>query len=43
MLAGVLGTWPIIAGTGEEEERWKGEEWNMEGEGLRAISNRSDI
>ena len=43
MLAGVLGTWPIIAETGEEEKRWKRKEWNMEGEDLRAILNRSNI
>jgi len=43
MLVGVLGTWSIIAETGEEEERWKEKEWNMEREDLRAILNRSDI
>jgi len=26
-LVGVLGTWPITAGTGEEEGRWKGGGW----------------
>ena len=43
MSVGNLGIWPIIAKTREEEEQWKGEEWNMEEEGLRIISNRSDI
>jgi len=38
-----LGIWPVIAGTREEEEQWKGEEWNMEKEDLRVILNRSDI
>ena len=43
MLAEVLGIWPIIARTGEEEEQWKGEEWNMEGEDLRVTLNRLNI
>ena len=37
----VLGIWPVIAEIGEEEEQWKGEEWNMEGEDSRTILNRS--
>ena len=43
MLAGVLGIWPNIAETGEEEKQWKREEWNMKGEDLRATLNRSNI
>ena len=40
---GVLGTWPIIVETGEEEEQWKKEEENMEGKGSRKISKKLDI
>ena len=35
MLVGVLGTWPVIAGIGEEGEQWREEEWSMEEEELR--------
>ena len=43
MLAGVLDIWPVTVGTGEREEQWKGEEWNMKGEDLRATLNKSYI
>ena len=35
MLVGVLGTWPVIVGTGEEGGRWKEGGWNMVEEELR--------
>jgi len=43
MLVGVLGIWLIIAGIEEEEEQWRGEEWNMGEECSRAILNKLDI
>ena len=39
----VLGTWPAIAGIGEEGSQWMEEGWNMEEEGSRATSNKLDI
>jgi len=35
MLVGVLDTWPIIAGIGEEGEQWREEEWSIEEEESR--------
>jgi len=39
----VLGTWPVIVEIEEEEEQWRGEEWNMEEEVSREILNKLDI
>ena len=35
MLAGVLGTWPAIARTEEEEGQWKEDGWSIVEEELR--------
>ena len=39
----VLGIWPVIAEIEKEEEQSRKEDWNMEEEDSRAISNKSDI
>jgi len=33
----VLGTWPAIAGTGEERDQWKEEGWSIVEDKLRRL------
>ena len=43
MLAGALGTWPVIVEIEEEGDQWMEEGWNMGEEGSRRFSIKETI